>query len=168
MDVTSLGWGVRSGLLEQPVEFTESVAAPVDVDDVDVVEEAVEDRAGALAESLADACPEAERRASGQGESAYDTNGSGGRERAEVVPVDLVPEGTLARLVEAGELEVDPAAVREEQPVEHDGEPALVRVLNGLRRADHACAARYHDPLAVGGDRTGPRPSRAPALGGRL
>ena len=64
--------------------------------------------------------------------------------------VDLVLKGALARLVEAGELEVDPAAVGQEQPVEGDGEPALVRVLNGPGRADDARAARDQDPLAVG------------------
>ncbi len=44
MDVTSPGWGAGSGLLEQAVDLTKPVAAPVDVDDVDVVEQAVEDR----------------------------------------------------------------------------------------------------------------------------
>ena len=39
-----MGWG--SGLLEQAVEFTQPVATPVDEDDVDVVEQAVEDRGG--------------------------------------------------------------------------------------------------------------------------
>ena len=34
--------------------------------------------------------------------------------------------------------------------MEGDGEPALVRVLNGPGRADDACAARDQDPLAVG------------------
>ena len=34
--------------------------------------------------------------------------------------------------------------------MEGDGEPALVRVLNGPGRADDARAARDQDPLAVG------------------
>ena len=46
LDITSLKWGWRSGLVQQPVEFTEPVATPVDVDDMDVVEQAVEDRGG--------------------------------------------------------------------------------------------------------------------------
>ena len=82
--------------------------------------------------------------------SAYDTDGSGRSERAEVVAIDLVPEGALARLVQARELEVDPAAVGHDQPVERDGEPALVPVLNRLGHADHARSARDQDPLAVG------------------
>ena len=61
--------------------------------------------AGRLAESLADARPETERRTAGQGEPAHDAHGSGCRERAEVVAVDLVLKGALARLVQTGELE---------------------------------------------------------------
>ena len=57
------------------------------------VQEPVENRGRALAEALADARPEAERRTAGQGESAYDTDSSGGRERAEVVAIDLVLKG---------------------------------------------------------------------------
>ena len=56
--------------------------------------------------------------------------------------VDLVLKSALARLVQAGELEVDPAAVGQEQPVERDGEPALVRILDGPGRADDACVPR--------------------------
>ena len=90
---------------------------------------------------------------------------AGGRERAEVVAVDLVPEGTLARLVQARELEVDPASVGEEQPVESDGQPALVPLLArpgpcrrpGCRAGSGSAADRPN--------RTGPKRWRAPARG---
>ena len=46
LGITSLGRGVRSGLLQQTVEFSEPVATPVDEDDVDVVQQSVEDCGG--------------------------------------------------------------------------------------------------------------------------
>ena len=141
--------------------------ACADRDRGEPVQKPVENRGRALAESLADARPEAERRTAGQGESAHDTDSSGGRERAEVVAVDFVPKRALARLVEAGELEVDPAAVGQEQPVERDREPALVRVLNGPGRADDTRAARGSGPAGGRPNRTGPRPWRAPVPGNR-
>ncbi len=46
LGITSFGRGVGSGQLQQSVEFTKPVAAPVVVDDVDAAQEVVQDRGG--------------------------------------------------------------------------------------------------------------------------
>ena len=57
------------------------------------VQEPVQDRVGALSESLADARLKPVGRGAGEGEAAQDTDCSRGREGREVVAVDLVGEG---------------------------------------------------------------------------
>ncbi len=87
---------------------------------------------------------------SGERETAQRADRSGGGKRREVAPVHLVAERALAHLVQAGELKVHPASIGQKQPVEGDGEAALVPILNGLGRSDDARPARDQRPLAVG------------------
>jgi len=65
--------------------------------------------------------------------------------------VHLVFERRVSRLVQAVELQLDPAPVREDQTVETDGQPGLIPMAHGLGRADGAGASGHEDPLPVGG-----------------
>ena len=79
----------------------------------------------------------------------------------EVVAVDLVRQAGVAALIERGRrVETDAAAVREDQPMERDGETLLAELGDRRGGAEHAAAGAESGRAGSPGRRPASSPSR--------
>ena len=82
-------------------------------------------------------------------ESAQDAHGSDSGKHRKVVAVHLIFQSSLSDLVKAVKLERNPAAIRENQPVEAHGQPGLILVRHRRRRANNPRPSRDQDALPI-------------------
>ena len=118
-----------------------------DCDGWQAIQETIENPCGGLAESLACTCSK-----SGHsplvgippcgGQAAKHAYGSDSGKHREIVTVDLIFPGSLAELIETVELKRYPTAIGQDEPMETHGQPRLILVRHGCRRADHPRPSR--------------------------
>ena len=125
-----------------------------DCDFGQTIQETIQDARSGLAEALPGAGPEARYStlvgvALLRRESAQDAHGSDSGKHRKVVSVDLIFQSSLPDLVKAVKIERNPAAIRENQPVEAHGQPGLILVCHGSRRADNPRPSRDQDALPI-------------------
>ena len=125
-----------------------------DCDGGQTIQETIQDARSGLAEALPGSGPKARRSAlvrvaPCRREAAQDAHGSDSGEHRKVVAVHLIFQSSLPDLVEAVKIERNPAAIRENQPVEAHGQPGLILVRHGLRRANNPRPSRDQDALPI-------------------
>ena len=125
-----------------------------DCDGWQAIQETIENPCGGLAESLACTGPKTGNTAfvgipTCGGEAAQDAYGSDSGKHREVVTVDLIFQGTLAHLIESVKFQRHPASIGQDEPMETHGQPRLILVRHGCRRADHPRPSRDQHPLPV-------------------
>ena len=125
-----------------------------DCDGGQTIQETVQDARSGLAESLPRPGPHSRPSAFVRippccREAAEDAYRSDSGEHRKVVAVDLIFQSSLPDLVEAAKSERNPAAIRENQAVEAHGQPGLILVRHGVRRANNPRSSRDQDALPI-------------------
>ena len=82
-------------------------------------------------------------------EAAKDTDRTDCSEHGEVMAVDLIFQGSLAKLIEPMEFERNRAPIGQDQAVETHGQARLVLVRHGPGRADDPRPSWHQDALPV-------------------